>query len=61
MQMKAVLNEKNLSRCWLAFKKIISITFIMHDAEIVANDRQKLRKSSMEEKSDFLERNIQID
>ena len=22
MQMKAVLNEKNLSRCWLAFKKI---------------------------------------
>lgn len=61
MQIKAVLNEKNLSRCWLAFKKIITITFIMHDAEIVANDRQKLRIFSMEEKSDFSERNIQID
>lgn len=33
----------------------------MHDAEIVANDRQILHISSMEEKSDFLERNIQID
>lgn len=55
--MKAVLNEKNLSRCWLAFKKISSITFIMHDAEI-ANDSKNC--VPMEEKSDFLE-NIQID
>lgn len=34
----------------------------MHDAEIVANDlRQKIVFLDGEEKSDFLERNIQID
>ena len=36
---------------------MIIITIIMHDVEIVANGKQKLSVSSMEEKSDFLERN----